>query len=240
MEYLGATSDIETLEDFVKSRSYDGGFYLTPHGTALIGTSHLDIILEFQSELDIPNDEYDAVLSAGSGSEELERLSASLLRRGNVYVRLWDDTWVVMLFRLNDKKKDLLYDLARDLIDAGVNETDPIQIQDLRSKWIGSLTLEDMARYRFGESRKGKKMRTLVEEVMSALQECRGEDENKKGKMPPWLKKKDGDKEEEDEKADECMNKGNKAGVPSLFKKGKKDALGSKATSVARKQSKKV
>lgn len=236
MEYLGASSDMETLDDFVKERSYDGGFYITPHGTALMGSSHLDIILEFQSELDIPNDEYDTVLRTGSGSDALEKLSQSLLRRGNIYVRLWDNVWIVMLFRLNDRKKDYLYDLARDLIDAGANERDEVQIQDLRTKWIGSLTLEDMARYRFGE-RKGSKMRTLSQEVMSAIQECRGEggccDKDKEKK--PWMKDEEEDEKDEAKKC--CKSKG---GVPSLFKKDNKDALGSKASAVARKQSKKM
>lgn len=238
MEYLGASSDVETLEDFMQSRSYDGGFYITPHGTVLIGSSHIDIILEFQSELDIPNDEYDAVLRGGSGSDAVERLTQSLLRRGNIYVRLWDETWIVMLFRLNDKKKDYLYDLARDLIDAGANEGYEVQIQDLRSKWIGNVTLEDMARYRFGESRrKAKAMRTMSEEVMDAIQECEG----KKGccdkKKMPWMKDEDEEEDEKDEAKKCCKGKG---GVPSLFKKDNKDSVGSKATSVARKQSKKM
>lgn len=352
MDYIGASPDTETIEDFLKSRSYDGGFYITPHGTVLGGSSHYEIILEFQSELDIPNDEYEAVLRMGSGSDALERLSQSLLRRGNIYLRLWDDTWVVMLFGFNDKKKDLLYDMARELIDAGAGEMDPVQIQDLRTKWIGEMTLEDVARYRFGESkmaekkykvyqvfsgedteeggpeyvliksfdneddaksrldkerklnkdgkfimdtknrlpenRKESNMRTFVQEVMNLIRECRGEncpkeDDGKKKNLPPWLKKDKGDKDDEkemeeakrfswrdrdkddggDEKSpftkknrmgskrpipkmrksddkEECMSKGNKAAVPSLYKKDNKDALGSKATSVARKQSKKV
>jgi hypothetical protein len=288
MDYIGASPDTETIEDFLKSRSYDGGFYITTHGTVLGGSSHYEIILEFQSELDIPNDEYESVLRLGSGSDALERLSQSLLRRGNIYLRLWDDTWVVMLFGFNDKKKDLLYDMARELIDAGASESDPVQIQDLRTKWIGEMTLEDVARYRFGENRKESSMRTFVQEIMSLIRECRGEnclkeDDGKKKNLPPWLKKDKGDKDDEKEmeeakrfswrdkdkdddgedkspfakknrmgskrpipkmrKSDdkgECMNKGNKAGVPSLYKKDNKDALGSKATSVARKQSKKV
>jgi len=180
-----------------------------------------------------------------------------------------------MLFNFNDRKKDKLYDMARELIGAGANESDPVQIQDLRTKWIGNLTLRDMGRYRFGESRKGIRMRkTQSKEVMDLVNESRGEcKEPRRKRERERFRGGEGDDIEEakrwedddddtpqefkrfmaksgrrDKKKslpkmrdkDECMNKGNKEGVPTVFKKEKKDALGSKATSVARKQSKKV
>ena len=151
MDFQTADPDVDTFEDVVETRYNDGGFILTRFGDLLFGRSHQDIVMEFQAELGVSDADYERVVR--NGGMAMEDVMQKLLRQGNIYIRLFGDTWIIMVNGLNSSKKNLIYDWAKEMVDAGANPREDIELQDLRvSGDSASLTLGDLVRFDFGES----------------------------------------------------------------------------------------
>lgn len=151
MEFQTADPDVYTFEDVVSSRLNDGGFILTRFGDLLFGRSHQDIVLEFQAELGVSDTDYDKLVRRGG--EAMDDIMMKLLRNGSVYIRLFGDTWIIMVHGLNSSKKDHLYDWAKEMLEAGASPREEIELQDLRISGNSvSITLKDITKFNFGES----------------------------------------------------------------------------------------
>jgi hypothetical protein len=127
--------DVQNYDDVVDRSINDGGFILSTYGDVFFGSYHKDIILEFQSELNIGDEDYDSVLMGGEDGEfsAAEKVVNKLLRRGDVYIRLWDDSWIILVYNMREKQRSAIRDWATGMMRGGADKMTTVTIEDTRT-----------------------------------------------------------------------------------------------------------